>query len=356
MDETAQMQLEAFGSVSQPVVFVRDGKVEYANPIAITCGVLPEDEAVNYVEQSDEGDAFLLLKSARVRADMFPLSGGTLYIAAQDWAGPSVSLGTLLAIAQAMRDPLTNLFSVTSPLFASLEELEDPGVSRAMASINKSHYQLLHLMCNVADAPAAVGGDVVLKREKLELRSFLRKLFDKAEPLCKTCGCALYLTLPDRTVHIWADANRLSRAIYNLISNAIRHTPRPGEIKLMLTRTGSYAIIEVRDNGAALDRLQNTLDALASCPGGESESEPGAGFGLAIVRSTARAHGGTLVVSAKSDGTSAAISLSLRAPDRIAQELHTERARFDYTGGLRQDLIELSEVLPPDVFDSMDVN
>ena len=68
-----------------------------------------------------------------------------------------------------------------------------------------------------------------------------------------------------------------------------------------------------------------------------------AGFGFSIARAIARSHGGTLIVGAGDEGgTTAAMSLSLQTPDRKTQELHAATAKFDYTGGFRQELIELS--------------
>ena len=51
-----------------------------------------------------------------------------------------------------------------------------------------------------------------------------------------------------------------------------------------------------------------------------------------------------------------AILLSLQTPDRKTQELHAATTKFDYTGGFRQELIELSDVLPASVFDTVNID
>lgn len=356
MEETARKQLETFDAVSQPAVFVCGGKILYANPAAAAYGIEPEQDAESIVTDSEEDGVFLKLEEKTLPARRSEFLDGVLYLALPEKPSPSVGLGTLSAIAQAMREPLTNLFSASSPLFPQLEELENPSIDRSMATINQSHYRLMHLLCNIQDAPAAINGELQVKREKTELCNFLQSLYDAAEPLCAACGYTLRLTLPEHMAYAWLDPLRLSRAIYNLISNAIRHTQEKGEIGLCLALTEDYAIIEVRDEGSMDGRLQDVFGCLTDRPY-KPDFRKGGGFGLAIVRATARAHGGTFVITAPSSGgTSAALSLTLRAPEGLTTELRTPMVKFDYTGGFRQEFIEMADILPRDVFDSMNIN
>ena len=356
MDETEKMQLAAFDAVSQPAVFVQDGKIRYANPAAAAFGIEPGQDADDHIAASEDGGVLLKLEETSLPAKRSRFLDGDLYLALPEKQAPSVGLGTLCAIAQALREPLTNLFSASSPLFTQLEELENPSIDRSVATINQSHYRLMHLLCNIQDAPAAIGGELTVKREKTELVSFLQALYDTAAPLCAACGYTLRLTLPEQMRYAWIDPLRLGRAIYNLISNAIRHTREKGDIRLSLTLSDDYAIIEVHDDGAADGRLRDVFSCMTNRPY-QPDFRKGSGFGLAIVRATARAHGGTFVMTAPSSGgTSAALSLTLRAPERLTTELHTPRAKFDYTGGFRQELIEMADILPRDVFESMNIN
>ena len=298
----------------------------------------------------------LRLGSICARAQRHELSDAVLYIADEYWDGARFSPDTLLNVAQAMRTPLTDMFTVSAPLFVTLEEMEDPALSRAAASLNKSFYQLLRLMCDLTEMPAAMEGSLSVRLEKIELRAFMQELYTMAESLCQTCKHTLTLSLPDKTIHVWADRSRLTRAIYNLIANAVRHTMESSVISLRLIRTATVAIIEVHDPAEPGSRICGTTHA--------SEDErylqivgADAGFGFAIARAVARAHGGTLIVGAGDDGgTTAAFSITLRAPDKKTQEFHLARAKFEYTGGISQELIEMSDVLPIEVFDSINVN
>lgn len=355
MQEAPDLKLELFNAFSQPVVFLHDGRVAYANHAAAACGIDASEDASRVVEDGEDG-AKLRLGSIQTAAKCYAYLDGRLYIAEENWEGAHISPDTLLNVAQAMRAPLTDVFAVSSPLFVTLEEMEDPAISHAMACLNKSFYQLLRLMCDLTEMPAAIDGTVSVRLEKVELRAFLQELYVQAESLCQTCNHTLVMKLPEKTVHVWADRSKLARAVYNLLANAVRHNKTPSEISLSLLRANSVAIIEIHDPADPGDRISGTI----SLPDDQKRMQTidaDAGFGFAIARSVARAHGGTLIVGAGDEGgTTAAISICLRAPDKKTQELHSARAKFDYTGGLRQELIEMSDVLPAEVFDSINVN
>lgn len=355
MQDVPDFKMELFNSFSQPVLFLQDGKVAYANHAAAACGIDASQEQAKVVEQADDG-VQLRLGNILAPAQSYEYLGGTLYIADENWAGAHISPDTLLNVAQAMRTPLTDVFSVSDSLFSALEEMEDPNISRSMARLNKSFYQLLRLMCDLTEMPAAMDGQIPVRLEKMELRAFLQELFVMAESLCQTCGHTLLLKLPDKTVHVWADRSRLTRAIYNLLANAVRHAKEPSEITLSLHRASTVAILEIHDPAAPGDRICGTLQ-LTEEQRLMQAIDADAGFGFAIARAVARAHGGTLIVGEAEDGgTTSAFSITLRAPDKKTQELHASKARFDYTGGISQELIEMSDVLPTEVFDSINVN
>ncbi len=355
MQNAPDFKMELFNSFSQPVIFMQEGKVSYANHAAAACGIDASQEQAEIVGKCEDG-VQLRLGDILAPAQSYDYQGGTLYIADENWAGAHISPDALLNVAQAMRVPLTDVFSVSDSLFAALEEMEDPNISRSMARLNKSFYQRLRLMCDLPEMPAAMDGQLPVRLEKVELCAFVQQLFVMAESLCQSCGHTLVLKLPDKTIHVWADRSRLTRAIYNLLANAVRHTKEPSEITLTLHRTGTVAILEIHDPAAPGDRIRGTMQI----PEEErlmQAIDADAGFCFAIARAVARAHGGTLIIGEAEDGgTTAAFSMTLRAPDKKTQELHAAKARFDYTGGISQELIEMSDVLPPEVFDSINVN
>jgi signal transduction histidine kinase len=120
-------------------------------------------------------------------------------------------------------------------------------------------------------------------------------------------------TLPEINV----DTGRMSQVLGNLISNALRYTPRGGGIRLTAERYDGSLLIRVRDNGPgiAAEHLPYIFDRFYRADKSRAQSRPNeneSGLGLAIARSIVEAHGGTIAVASRNgDGALFAITLPL---------------------------------------------
>jgi CheY-like chemotaxis protein len=102
---------------------------------------------------------------------------------------------------------------------------------------------------------------------------------------------------------IAGDADRLQQVIWNLLSNAVRFTPRNGRVQVRLARVDSHVEIVVTDSGAgiAADFLPHVFERFRQADSRFSRSYGGLGLGLAISRDLVELHGGT--IHADSEGT-----------------------------------------------------
>lgn len=116
---------------------------------------------------------------------------------------------------------------------------------------------------------------------------------------------------PDaQPLRVLVDATMLKEALSNLLHNAIRYTPRSGQVTVQLTHSEGEAVITVVDNGSGLP-LQERARAGDRFFRGSNASQPGTGLGLAIVRSIAERHGGELRVDANTHGQGLAVAIVL---------------------------------------------
>jgi Signal transduction histidine kinase len=122
-----------------------------------------------------------------------------------------------------------------------------------------------------------------------------------------------------------ADAEQIKRVLENLLSNAIRYTPRGGEIRITAARREDYVSISVVDTGHGIppEHLTRLFHRFLSVPG----AKPGStGLGLAISKRLVEAHGGQ--ISARSEvGRGTTITFTLPIADEDAY--HGETARAD---------------------------
>lgn len=116
-----------------------------------------------------------------------------------------------------------------------------------------------------------------------------------------------------------ADPVLVRRALSNLLSNALRHTPRGGSIQLQAMRMAGGVDLAVRDNGAGIapEHHARLGDRLFRVDESRNTSQPGYGLGLAIVRSIMELHAGTLRIDSEPGRGTVAI-LSFPDHDRPA--------------------------------------
>lgn len=236
-----------------------------------------------------------------------------------------------------LRLPLSELFGSVSALMPSVEELEDPAIHLQAACVNRSLYRLYRSVSNLELSSS----DPCLHQERTDLTSLLAELETHIPSPCSG-GVTVEAELPSRPVTVLTDPQLLNRAILNLLSNAIRHA-RPGSVvRLTLTKQQGRAMISIRNEGEPADP--------AAVFGGTDQAQwhGTAGLGLELVRKIMQLLGGTLLLRMPQDGTVATLALPAGSGESSGALLRSPR--FDSGSGFDPVLLELSDVLPAEVF------
>lgn len=193
-------------------------------------------------------------------------------------------------IAHELRTPVSNLMTQTQ---VALSQARDAAAYREILYSNLEEYQRLATM--IADMlflAKADNGLIIPSREHVDLRQEVDGLFAFYEALAEHQGIGL-------TVHgsgtVPGDRLMLRRAISNLLSNAIRHTPRGGTVSVGIdsVRDGFVSIV-VENPGDPIpaEHLPRIFDRFYRIDASRQRTSEGAGLGLAITRSIVGAHGG----------------------------------------------------------------
>ena len=146
--------------------------------------------------------------------------------------------------------------------------------------------------------------DVPLRRELVDLAELTSDVVRAYAAQAGTSGVAL-VTDVRNPARISADKDLLREAVANLVDNAVRFSPRGGDVTLRVTRGVAGPSIDVIDNGPGIDedRLSRLFERF-------QRSDSGSGLGLAIARRVVERHGGTLKVStAPGEGSTFTIQL-----------------------------------------------
>jgi signal transduction histidine kinase len=124
-------------------------------------------------------------------------------------------------------------------------------------------------------------------------------------------GVRVSATVPDDVVVARADPERLQRVLFNLIQNAIRHTPADGSVTVLAEANSAGIEVEVADTGSGLDPADRTRAFEPFYRGGNGGARPAGatGLGLTICRAIVEAHGGRIWFADAQVGTRVRFSL-----------------------------------------------
>lgn len=215
-------------------------------------------------------------------------------------------------IAHELRTPVTNLVTQTQ---VALGQPRSTDAYREILYSNLEEFERMGRMVGDMLFLAKTENDAhSLRRTQIDLGDMVHGLFDYFEALADDRAISLRLTGQVGPVH--ADKDMLMRALGNLLSNAIRHTPQGASVTVSLAQDRRHTLVAVENPGQPIDAaaLPKIFDRFFRGDPARQRKSAGAGLGLAIVQSIAQAHGGEVSVTSTSVATRFALSLPCAAP------------------------------------------
>lgn len=106
---------------------------------------------------------------------------------------------------------------------------------------------------------------------------------------------------PERPVEVWADPVRIRQVVVNLLTNAIKYSPTGGDVDLRVTKTGSFAVVAVTDQGMGIPAAEQprVFEKMYRVKSAPMKGLLGTGLGLYICRAIVEAHGGEIRIKSK---------------------------------------------------------
>lgn len=333
---------------TRPAFYAADGRIIQCNAAAAALALQVGDEVQKMLSVGAEeyrefqsGCLYLPLTvgNRRIDATIVAQEDRQLFLLEQD-----TSLSELRALslaAQQLRDPLTGMMAAADGL---LRQQSDPV---ATAQFNRRLYQLLRMVSNMSDA-VGYCQTPSLPMEQVEICGFLEEILRKAQQYLLSAGLHLHYTLPNATVFVFADREKLERTVYNLLANAARHSAPGDGIDVVLSmRKRLY--LSVSDSGRGGITLHADLYERYLRAPSVSDGVDGIGLGMVLIRATAALHGGTVLIDRPDGkGTRVTMSLDIRQ-DRTAQ-IRSPVFYPDYAGERDHCLQELADVLPAELY------
>lgn len=212
---------------------------------------------------------------------------------------------TFLAVLS--HDIKTSLASIN--VYASLMQ-EYPEITQDDPQIAADILQSLQLVTNLVDniielEHLEAGGEIRLRREQIDLGRIVHTMVGTLRIQAQNKGLELIADVPAEPLGIEADRQQVERILLNLISNAIKYTPRSGRVRVSARLEAPYAVIQVEDTGYGIPEEEiHTIFERFSRVKTLEHTAAGTGLGLAITKALVDAHHGEITVdSGEMEGT-----------------------------------------------------
>lgn len=342
--------------IPQPAFLVTGGRITYLNQAAQK-RMIPGNISVSDILSTgaeeyaafEGGCLYLALKIEDLTygATVTRVDSHDIFCLDQD--ENNAELRAMALAAQMLREPLANLMISANRVLPAISDSSDLTLRNHAANINQSLHQILRLIGNMSDAARYSDGTLPNYAYK-DLSAFLRELLEKVSSMAQQSGCTITAEdLPEAVICL-VDEEKLERAVYNLLSNAMKFTPAGGRIALSLTQHGSKLHLSVRNSGSTIPaQLRSSIFSRYHREPAIEEHRQGIGLGMVMVRTAAAAHGGTVLVDQPAENeTRVTMTLSMRIP--ASANLRSPRLKIDYAGEYDHALIELSDALPAQAY------
>lgn len=203
-------------------------------------------------------------------------------------------------IAHELRTPLTIIEGTVDGI---LDGVFQPDKDR-LNTIKDQTALLTRLISDLRDLTLVESGQLKLELKPIQLADLVRRKISQVEGVAREKGINLVFETFDVLPEVLADSSRMEQVISNLLTNALKHTPRGGRIISSInlennpdtTRglAGRQLLVSVRDNGEGIpaENLPHIFERFYRVDNSRARSEGGTGLGLAIVKQMVEAHGG----------------------------------------------------------------
>lgn len=218
----------------------------------------------------------------------------------------------LATLSHELRTPLTAILGWTHMLRAGRLAPED--TQRAMETIERNAQAQLQLIEDLLDVSRIITGKMRVEVAPVELTEVVKAAVEAVRPAAQAKTIRLQVLLDPQAGPVSGDAARLQQVIWNLLTNAVKFTPKGGRVQVRLERVNSHVEIAVTDTGQGIDSefLPHIFDRFRQADQTSTRTFGGLGLGLSIVHQLVELHGG--VIQAHSSGAGQGATFVVQLP------------------------------------------
>ncbi|WP_181885336.1 GAF domain-containing sensor histidine kinase [Trinickia dinghuensis] len=223
----------------------------------------------------------------------------------------------LATLAHELRNPLAPIQNG----LAVLKIGKDEAVPLVLPMMERQLAHMVRLIDDLLDVSRVSRGLIVLKRERIELRTVIESALETSRPLLVAAEHRLAVEIPVQPVWLDADLTRVAQVLSNVLNNAAKYTPRGGRIELAAESSGDRVVVKIRDTGIGISKamLTGIFEMFAQAEQSMDRAQGGLGLGLSVAKRLIEMHAGT--IEAQSDGPGQGSTFIIRLPIAQAHDI-----------------------------------
>ena len=198
----------------------------------------------------------------------------------------------IAAISHDLRTPLTSLRLVTEALG---DEILDESERRHYVDRLRLNIAAMHdLIEDLFELSRLEAGDTAWSMQEVDLAMLVGDTIEAMEAGARAKHVDVVCEIPEDLVPVRGNPEKLQRVLFNLLDNAIRHTPARTTVTVLAARSSDHVEVDVADEGPGIPAADSAtvFDAFVQAGERTARGHGGAGLGLAIARAIVEAHGG----------------------------------------------------------------
>jgi PAS domain S-box-containing protein len=222
----------------------------------------------------------------------------------------------LSTLSHELRTPLTAIVGWTYLLRGG--RLDEATATRGLEAIERNAAAQAQVISDILDLSRMVGAMFRLNVRTLQLAPVVAAAIEPLMPAATAKSLRIQTVLDPSAGLVAGDPDRLRQIVWNLVSNAVKFTPRAGRITVRVERdapTGVRLVVEDTGEGISRDFLPHVFERFRQGDSSNTRSHGGLGLGLAVARHLVELHGGTIDARSEGEGRGATFTVTLPIVD-----------------------------------------
>jgi signal transduction histidine kinase len=217
----------------------------------------------------------------------------------------------LATLSHELRTPLNAILGWTHLLRARAGDPRQ--LAEGLEIIERNARVQTQIVDDLLEMSRIISGKLRLDVQPLDLGAVIDAAIDTVRPAAGAKDIHIETAIDRQAGLIGGDPGRIQQILWNVLSNAIKFTPRGGRVRVALTRVETHVEVIVSDTGQGIkaDFLPYLFDRFRQADASSTRQHRGMGLGLSIVKNLVEMHGGSVSAASLGEGLGATISIKL---------------------------------------------